>query len=85
MVSEDDGRSWSEPIDVIPPKHREDWGGEEFDAAELPNDDLLCVFRRGDPKNATGEVRWQGALKKKSSSWVPEDAFPAPFPHSGHP
>jgi hypothetical protein len=85
MVSEDDGRSWSEPIDVIPPKHREDWGGEEFDAAELPNGDLLCVFRRGDPKNATGEVRWQGALKKKGSSWVPEDACPAPFPHSGHP
>ncbi|MCZ6678661.1 MAG: sialidase family protein [Candidatus Poribacteria bacterium] len=85
MVSEDGGKSWSEPIDVVPAESRTDWGGEEFDAAELANGDLLCVFRRGDPQNPTREVRWQGVLKRTDKTWVPEQVCPAPFPHSGHP
>lgn len=85
MVSPDDGKTWSEPIPVVPEEHRTDWGGEEFDAAELPDGDLVCVFRRRDPQGRTGEVRWQGVLKKKGDGWVPEGVGPAPFPHSGHP
>lgn len=77
MVSADGGRTWSEPIHVVPEQHRETWGGEEFDAAELPNGDLLCVFR---PK-----VRRQGVLKKHGNSWVPTKVGPAPFPYSGMP
>ncbi|NQT12216.1 MAG: exo-alpha-sialidase [Planctomycetes bacterium] len=85
MVSPDDGKTWSEPIPVVPEEHRTNWGGEEFDAAELPGGDLVCVFRRRDPQGRTGEVRWQGVLKKMGAGWAPEGVGPAPFPHSGHP
>jgi hypothetical protein len=84
-VSGDAGRSWSPPIDVVPPEFRARWGGEEFDAAELAGGDLLCVFRRTDPGNPGREVRWQGRLTRQGESWVPRDVHPAPFPHSGHP
>lgn len=90
LVSKDDGKTWSDLINVIPKELRSRWGGEEYDAAELPNGDLLCVFRRRKyDENAgrfvRGEVRWQGLLKKHGESWVPTGIGPAPFPHSGHP
>ncbi|MFH1924756.1 MAG: sialidase family protein [Planctomycetota bacterium] len=85
MVSEDAGKTWSPPIPVVPPEHRQDWGGEEFDAAELPGGDLICVFRRLNPDGRSGEVRWQGLLEKEGATWVPQHVGPAPFPHSGHP
>jgi hypothetical protein len=85
IVSRDDGKTWSRPIPVVPAEHRNDWGGEEFDAAELPGGDLLCVFRRHDPGSGRGEVRWQGVLKKEGVTWLTQDVGPAPFPHSGHP
>ena len=84
MVSSDHGKTWDGPISVVPSEHRENWGGEEYDAGELPNGDLLCVFRRIDPKSRA-QVRWQGLLKKKGDTWTPGDVGPAPFPHSGHP
>ena len=84
MVSSDQGRSWEGLIPVVPMEHRRNWGGEEFDAAELANGDLLCVFRRIDPSSGRS-VRWQGLLKKTADSWVPAEVRPAPFPHSGHP
>lgn len=84
MVSADDGNSWSEPIPVVPAQFRNTWGGEEYDAAELPNGDLLCVFRRRVPELAA-EARWQGVLTKSGNSWTSGDVGPAPFPHSGHP
>ena len=84
IVSRDEGKTWSQPMPVVPAKHRENWGGEEFDAAELPDGDLLCVFRRRNP-GGPGEVRWQGLLKKDGDGWVPQNVGPAPFPHSGHP
>ncbi len=84
MVSSDHGQTWAGPISVVPAKHRKNWGGEEFDAAELPSGDLLCVFRRINPEGG-GEVRWQGLLKKIGDTWTPGDVGPAPFPHSGHP
>jgi hypothetical protein len=87
LVSSDQGKTWEGPIAVVPPEHRGNWGGEEFDAAEMPNGDLLCVFRRPDPDKSgpRREVRWQGVLKKQGSTWVATSAGPAPFPHSGHP
>ena len=85
MVSSDKGKRWAGPIPVVPQPHRQNWGGEEFDAAELPNGDLLCVFRRIAPSDKRHEVRWQGVLKKSGNTWVPREVGPAPFPHSGHP
>ncbi|MBS0664307.1 MAG: exo-alpha-sialidase [Verrucomicrobia bacterium] len=86
-VSSDGGHTWSEPIDLLPPEAKtKPWGGEEYDAAELPNGDLLCVFRRPDPdQTPRREVRWQGVLRKHGATWVPGWVAPAPFPHSGHP
>jgi hypothetical protein len=84
-VSRDSGKRWGKPIPVVPPEMRSEWGGEEYDAAELENGDLLCVFRRLDPKQPGREVRWQGRLRKSGRSWVPADVKAAPFPHSGHP
>ncbi len=86
LVSEDGGKTWSEPIEILPPEHRTNWGGEEFDVAELPSGDLLCVFRRIDPADSKGrEVRWQGVLKKSGKIWAPNEVEPSPLPHSGHP
>jgi len=85
MVSEDGGNTWSPPVEVVPPEHRANWGGEEFDAAELPDGGLLCVFRRADPMRPGREVRWQGRLDKQGKAWVPREVGAAPFPHSGHP
>lgn len=85
MVSSDRGKTWKGPLPVVPPEHQRNWGGEEFDAAELANGDLLCVFRRPDPADKRREVRWQGLLKKSGETWTPVHAGPAPFPHSGHP
>lgn len=85
LVSSDHGKRWTGPIAVVPAANRSNWGGEEYDAAELPNGDLLCVFRRPDPDQPNKEVRWQGTLKKTGETWTPVDARPAPFPHSGHP
>ncbi|HEY7115071.1 MAG TPA: sialidase family protein, partial [Tepidisphaeraceae bacterium] len=83
VVSDDNGKTWRRH-DVVPPELR-DVVWDEWDQAELPDGDLLCVFRRGDPKNARKEVRWQGLLKKTRDTWTLEDFRPAPFPHSGHP
>jgi hypothetical protein len=86
LVSADGGITWSEPIEILPPEHRVDWGGEEYDVAELPDGDLLCVFRRVNPADSEGrEVRWQGILKKNGMTWTPGEVAPAPLQHSGHP
>ncbi len=86
IVSSDEGKTWSEPIQAVPVEHSKNWGGEEFDVAELPGGDLLCVFRRVDPESAgSREIRWQGLMRKEGETWVPERFGPAPFPHSGHP
>ena len=84
MVSDRRARKWSPTIRVVSEEQSKGWGGEEFDAAELPNGDLLCVFRRANPAGG-GEVRWQGLLRKQGRTWKAERAGPAPFPHSGHP
>ncbi len=84
LVSKDAGKTWSVPIPVVPDEYRGHWGGEEYDAAELPNGDLLCVFRRRVPE-LKKEARWQGVLKKSGEGWTVGEVGPAPFAHSGHP
>lgn len=84
LVSKDHGKTWSAPIPVVPAQYRDTWGGEECDAAELPNGDLLFVFRRFVPE-LNAEARWQGVLQKSGESWSVGDTGPAPFPRSGHP
>jgi hypothetical protein len=84
VVSKDNGRTWSGPIPVVPEADRGNWSDEEYDAAELPNGDLLCVFRRF-IKEKNAEARWQGVMKKTGETWSRADVAPAPFPHSGHP
>lgn len=79
LVSKDQGKTWSEPIEVIPEEQRGGWT-EEFDAAELANGDLLCMFRRADRAQ-----RWQGVLQKSGETWVAGKAGVSMLPHSGQP
>lgn len=82
MLSNDEGKTWTPHL--FGKEHLQPGAINEWDAAELPNGDLLGVFRRSDPK--TGKpVRWQGLLKQKEKTWVLEEFRPAPLEHSGHP
>ena len=90
LVSEDDGKTWLEPVEVLPePLRRPPYSGEEYDVAELPNGDLLLVFRWAVYDSSTGqrvrEERRQSVLKKTGTTWKPGPVRSAPFPHSGHP
>ena len=87
LVSRDHAQTWGRPIKVVPANAAKNWGGEEFDVAELANGDLLCVYRRIDPasEKRNREVRWQSLLKKQEDRWTPQRVGPTPFPHSGHP
>jgi hypothetical protein len=79
MISSDDGKTWQGPLEVVPDELRKTWGAnEEWDVAELPSGDLLCVFRK-EPPGAT-EVRWQATLKKNGARWKPGDVGPSPSP-----
>jgi BNR repeat-like domain len=85
IVSQDDGKTWSAPIEIINAKQRKTWRAEEYDTAEMPNGDLICVFRRFDPDQPNKQVRWQGLLKKIGGSWKTAYVEPSSLPHSGHP
>jgi len=85
MVSDDQGESWSPPLEIAPAKEREKWSGEEWDMAELDNSDLVAVFRRLDPEDREKQGRWQGLLRKQSDSWTVERLRRSELPHSGHP
>jgi len=87
QVSNDGGRTWSAPIDVLPPAHGEGWT-EEWDAAELANGNLLCVFRRRSPSGYGGEAgqtSWQCVLQKVGETWVPQALEICDWPVTGHP
>lgn len=85
LVSSDQGKTWSGPLEVVPREQANGWGGEEWDTAELAGGDLLCVFRRRDPQNLSRQVRWQGLLRKRGAGWVMDQLRPSVLPHSGHP
>jgi hypothetical protein len=91
LVSDDNGKTWGPPIQVIPEKNRKGWSCEECDAAELPNGDLFWVFRRNVPEDADKPLRqrrhtfWQGVTEKHGNTWAPKWVGPAPFPNLGLP
>jgi hypothetical protein len=82
MVSSDDGRTWRNALTVAPGDHRLTG---EWDAAELPNGDLLAVFRVPNPKSPGTNLRYQAILKKGKGGWTVSNYGLDPFPSSGHP
>lgn len=83
-ISSDGGRTWQGPLDVLTQDALAQWKGtEEWDLAELPNGDLLCVFRRDDP-NAEN-VRWQTVLTKDGDLWKAGEPMPTTLSPGGHP
>ena len=91
LVSNDGGKTWGKPIQVVPDENRKDWACEECDAAELPNGDLFWVFRRcmpedaDKPANERRHTYWQGVTEKHGDTWKPKWAGPSPFPNLGLP
>ncbi|MBN2292154.1 MAG: exo-alpha-sialidase [Pirellulales bacterium] len=91
MVSDDSGKTWGKPIQVIPEANRKGWSCEECDAVELPNGDLFWVFRRCVPQDADkpmhkrAHTHWQGVMEKCGNSWKPKWVGPSPFPNLGLP
>src|SRR4051794_25244278 len=68
VVSEDGGRTWGPPVEFLPDRDRDGWL-EEWDTAELPGGDLLCVFRRVDPAAIVPDPDNPG--RKASRNWAP--------------
>jgi hypothetical protein len=91
LISNDGGKTWGKPIQVVPEQYRKDWACEECDATELPNGDLFWVFRRSMPEDADKHVSkrrhtyWQGVTEKHGDTWKPKWAGPSPFPNLGLP
>jgi len=85
FVSDDDGRSWDGPIDLVPADQNKKQLGltEEFDWAELPNGDLLIVIR-ANSQSSIGP-RLQTRMIASGKTWEPTRIEKAPFAHSGHP
>ena len=81
FVSDDGGRTWSDPIRAVPDAQLEDFRlTEEFDWAELDDGDLLLILRAG-----VEEGRLQTRLRKRGSTWETSSLEPAGLPYSGHP
>jgi hypothetical protein len=85
MLSADDGKTWQPQSLELPPVANEVGAWNEWDWAEMPTGDLLCVFRRIAPDDRRKQVRWQGVLARRGSGWSLESYGPAPLEHSGHP
>lgn len=91
MISEDGGKTWGMPIQVIPEKDRHGWSCEECDMVELPNGNLFWVFRRCDPQDQERplsqrrHVQWQGVMEKQGKTWIPQWVGPTPFANTGLP
>lgn len=85
FVSDDQGYSWSGPIDLIPPGQDKKQLGlaEEFDWVELPGGDLLVVMRADNYPG--GAARLQTRMAAGDGTWQATRIEKAPFPHSGHP
>jgi hypothetical protein len=85
MFSDDDGESWIAPRLTLNAEQSQPGAWNEWDSAELPGGEFLCVFRRSDSKNPSKQVRWQGLLRKQSDGWAFENYGPSVLEHSGHP
>ena len=85
MFSPDDGKTWQPQRVALVGPQRDPGAWNEWDAAELPDGRLLCVFRRTDPRDRKKQVRWQGVLREKGDGWALDDYRPSVFEHSGHP
>jgi len=83
MVSGNDGRTWRRnPVDI--PRNRY-VTVNEWDVAEVPNGDLVAVFRSGRSPRSSEAVRRQGLFTKRGRGWELTRVSDAPFPHAGHP
>ena len=79
LVSEDSGKTWSDPIHLLSPEALKTWRGiVEWDAVELPNGDLFCVHRRHGPYG-------QQLLKKDGNTWIPGKITDFPLTNVGKP
>jgi hypothetical protein len=91
LVSDDGGKTWGSPIQVVPEENRKGWSCEECDAVELANGDLFWVFRRSVPEDAQKPLTqrrhtyWQGVTEKHGDTWRPKWVGPSPFPNLGLP
>jgi hypothetical protein len=77
-VSSNEGVSWTSALSIGAGVTEP--AVNEWDVAELPDGDLLAVFR-----TAGSNVPVQGLLTKSGSSWTLTDVTTTPFAHSGHP
>jgi len=85
FVSKDGGKTWGEPITLMPLTPTE-VGTEESDFCELPNGDLFWIHRvvqyvQSKPYGA----RMQSIVRREGDQWIPEPATAAPFSHTGSP
>lgn len=85
MLSSDEAKTWQVQRIELTDNQREPGAWNEWDAAELPDGNLLCVFRRTDPNDRRKQVRWHGVLIRDGERWKIDRYTPAPFEHSGHP
>ncbi len=83
LVSADEGRTWRRNPVAIPEGAYV--SPNEWDVAELPDGDLLALFRTRTSERSSVPVRRQGRLVREGDGWVLTDVRDAPFPHSGHP
>jgi len=84
-ISDDDGRQWSPPIPLLAEGSEGYAAGladtftEEVDVAELPDGNLLAIYRL--EKRHTCCL-----LAKQGNTWAPaQTAGPSSFPQTGHP
>lgn len=91
MLSPDGGKTWGEPVEVVPKADQNGWSCEECDMTELANGDLFWMFRRAVPEDAEKPVferrhtYWQGVSEKHGDTWRPKWVEPSPFPNLGLP
>lgn len=86
VALDDEVRTWSEPLYAAPDSP--DVACEEWDVAELPDGDLLAVFRAhtyNEAGKCVGVDRRQSILTRDGDTWRPGAITRAPFPHSGMP
>lgn len=87
MVSDSSGNNWTEALNST---NLDSFLPNETDVAELPNGDLMAIFRTFTkcPSTTNGCYnRYQALLRKSGSAWTAAvaDVKQTPFSHSGHP